>query len=65
VGDRLVQYYAFAKRKGGLALQMKLAMRTCMAEPRAAEAADSPENLKKFYDALRLLVGDDPGIPQP
>jgi hypothetical protein len=65
VGDRLVRYYEYAKRKGGLALQMKLAMRTLMSEPKAAEAPDSPEHLKKFYDALRLLTGDDPNLPLP
>jgi hypothetical protein len=65
VGNRLVQYYEYAKRKGGLALQMKLAMRTCLSEPKAALAPDSPENLKRFYDALRSLVGDDPNLPLP
>ncbi len=65
MGDRLVQYYAYAKRKGGLALQMKLAMRTLMSEPKAAVAPDSPESIKKFYEALRLLTGGDPNIPPP
>ncbi len=65
MGERLVQYYAYAKRKGGLSLQMKLAMRTLMSEPKAALAPDSPENLQKFYDALRLLTGSDPGLPLP
>jgi hypothetical protein len=65
VGDRLASYYAFAKEKGGLALQIKLAVRTCMAEPKARTAPDSPENLQKFYDALVFLLGPDPTIPGP
>lgn len=65
VGARLVGYYAYAKGKGGLALQVKLAVKTSMAEPRAAVAPDSPENLKRFYDALVQLVGADPEIPFP
>jgi hypothetical protein len=65
VGERLVRYYAFARARGGLALQIKLAVKTSMAEPRAAAAPDSPENLKKFHDALVTLVGQDPDLPKP
>ena len=65
MGARLVAYYAYAKAKGGLPLQIKLAVRTSMAEPKAAAAPDSPENLKRFYDALLDFVGPDPELPHP
>jgi hypothetical protein len=36
-----------------------------MALPEATAAPDSAENVAKFYDALRELVGDDPRMPKP
>jgi hypothetical protein len=65
MGERLVEYYEYAGNKGQLLLQIKLAMKTCMALPDAKVAPDSPENVAMFYDALRELVGDDPAIPKP
>ena len=65
MGAKLVQYYEFARQRGGLALQVKLAMLTCLAQPRAAEAPDSPENVRRFFGAMRQLLGDDPAIPRP
>lgn len=65
MGAQLVRYYAFAKAKGGLALQIKLAVKTSMAEPRAAAAPDTPENLRRFHAALLELVGPDPDLPKP
>jgi hypothetical protein len=65
VGTRLLEYYVYAKRRGGLALQMKLAMRTLLSEPKAALAPDSPGNVRLFYEALRELLPDDPKIPPP
>lgn len=65
MGERLVRYYAYAKARGGLSLQIKLAVSTRMAEPKAAAAPDSPENLKLFYDALVSVLGRDPTIPEP
>jgi len=65
MGEKLVEYYEYAGRKGQLLLQIKLAMKTCMALPEAKNAPDSAENVAKFYDALRELVGDDPKMPKP
>jgi len=65
MGERLVEYYEYAGKKGQLLLQIKLAMKTCMALPEAKTAPDSAENVAKFYDALRELVGDDPRMPRP
>jgi hypothetical protein len=65
MGEKLVEYYDYAGRKGQLLLQIKLAMKTCMALPEAKSAPDSAENVSKFYDALRELVGDDPRMPKP
>ena len=65
MGEKLVEYYDYAGRKGQLLLQIKLAMKTCMALPEAKIAPDTTENVRKFYDALRELVGNDPYIPRP
>ena len=65
MGEKLVEYYEYAAQKGQLLLQIKLAMKTCMALPDAKAAPDSAENVAKFYNALRDLVGDDPRIPKP
>jgi len=65
MGEKLVEFYEYAGKKGQLLLQIKLAMKTCMALPEAKSAPDTAENVSKFYDALRELVGDDPRMPKP
>jgi hypothetical protein len=65
MGQKLIRYYDFAKQKGGLSLQVKLAMKTSMSQPQALTAPDSPDNLRRFYTTLVELVGNDPGIPKP
>jgi hypothetical protein len=65
MGAKLVSYYALAKARGGLALQLKLAMRTTMSQPNAEAAPDSPENLAMFYTALRELLPEETLIPIP
>lgn len=62
MAERLKRYYQFAYEKGGMAMQIKLAMRTGMAQPIAEKAADSPENLERFEKALTELL---PGVPLP
>lgn len=59
MGVILARYFAVAKKKGGLPLQIKLAMRTGISEPRALEMPDSSENLARFDAALDELVGYD------
>jgi hypothetical protein len=65
MGAKLVSYYQYAARKGGLPLQMKLAMKTGMSQPKAMEQADTPEALKTFYTVMKELAGNDPEIPMP
>lgn len=65
MGARLVSYYSFAKEKGGIALQFKLAMKTTMSQPNAEAAPDTPENMQKFYAALKELLPGEAGIPKP
>lgn len=63
MAEKLRHYFAIAKQRGGLPLQIKLAMRTTMSEPRAAAAPDTPANLQLFVDALRELLGDQ-NVPE-
>jgi hypothetical protein len=64
VGSGLIGYYHYAYQRGGLVLQIKLAMRTKLAEPDAAARPDTPELLRRFHDVLVELLGDDPPIPR-
>jgi hypothetical protein len=52
MGSKLSKFYDEAQQLGGASAQMKLAMLTLMSARKAAEAEDSPENLKKFSDAM-------------
>ncbi len=65
MGARLVSYYQFAKDKGGIALQLKLAMKTAMSQVNAESAPDSPQNLALFYKALQDLLPGEVAIPRP
>lgn len=55
MGGQLVAFFDKANSKGGLQGQVKLAMLTKMSKQAAADAADSPENIKMFEDALGQL----------
>jgi hypothetical protein len=57
MGQKLVKYYELVSQKGGLQAKMRLAMKTAISSEKAASADDSPENLAKFYDAVRELLG--------
>jgi hypothetical protein len=59
MAEKLLKYYELVGAKGGLQAQMRLAMKTNMAMSRAKEAPDSAENLEKFYEAVREIVGSD------
>ncbi len=65
MGSKLVQYFEFAKQKGGMLLQVKLALKTGIAQPTAAREQDSLANMNLFYKALKELLHDDPSIPRP
>jgi hypothetical protein len=56
MGKRLVTYYDLAYQKGGLVLQLKLAMKTLVPSNKAAELPDTAENLDLFRKALEELL---------
>jgi hypothetical protein len=62
MAEKLVFYYALAKERGGIGMQLRLALRTGMALPVAAKVPDTPEALAKFRMALNELL---PGEPLP
>ena len=55
MGAVLTSYFDKAKAAGGLSAQVKFAMLTKMSSDQAAQAADSPENIKLFEEALKKL----------
>jgi hypothetical protein len=55
MGAKLAAYFEKAKRQGGLEAQVKLAMLTKLSQKAAAEAPDSPENIKRFEEAMVRL----------
>lgn len=57
MGAKLLTYYAFAKEQGGALFQMRLAVATGLPSTRAGDAPDSPENIKKFQDAVFQVTG--------
>jgi hypothetical protein len=57
MGQKLVKYYELVAEKGGLQAKMRLAMKTAISSEKAAAADDSPENLTKFYNVVRELIG--------
>jgi hypothetical protein len=57
MGQKLAKAYQLAKENGGLAAQMRLAMKGGMAEDKAVTAPDSPELVKKFEAALSEILG--------
>lgn len=62
MGAKLVQYYELVGKKDGLVSRMRMAMKTGIPSDAAAGAPDSPENLTKFYEAAKEILG--PGAPQ-
>jgi hypothetical protein len=59
MGDKLVKYYELVSAKGGMQAKMRLAMKTAIPSTRALEQPDSAENLQKFYEAARDILGAD------
>jgi hypothetical protein len=55
MGAKLVQIFADAEKLGGLKAKMRLAMITKISSAAAASAPDSPDNIKKFTDAVHEL----------
>lgn len=52
MADRLVKFYEEAEQLGGFKAKMRLAILTTIANTKAASEPDSPENIKKFENAM-------------
>lgn len=59
MAQKLVRYYEFAEKAGGLMARMRVAMITGISSSKAAEAPDSPENIEKFKQAIKEATGQD------
>jgi hypothetical protein len=57
MGERLIRYYKHMADEMGLAARLVLARKTGIPSAKAALEPDSPENLKKFRDAIELITG--------
>lgn len=59
MGDKLSKLYEFTKANGGLAAQMRLAMKTGVSSDKAGAAPDSPDVIAKFKAAIKEITGKD------
>ena len=59
MGAKLLQFYDHVKQAGGAQATMRLAMKTGVPSTKAADAEDSPENLKKFAEAVKEITGQE------
>jgi hypothetical protein len=55
MGVKLTEIYEEAQKEFGAMGRMKMAMLTLLSSSKAANAPDSPENIKLFRDALVKL----------
>ncbi len=62
MAQKLTQFYELIKAHGGMQSQMRLAMKTGLANTKAAAEPDSPENLAKFKAAFKEITGKDAPI---
>ncbi len=58
MGERLIQLYAVAGERLGLQGKMSLARETKIPSTRAATEPDTPENIKRFEEAILKLTGE-------
>jgi hypothetical protein len=59
----MVKYYDYAMQKGGITLQMRLAIKTGVTSGNAKTAPDTPDQVAKFQSVLKELL-NDPNIPR-
>ena len=59
MGKKLVQYYQIVEEKAGFVGKVQLAMKTGIPSQDAQFKADSPENLLKFKEMLKEILGED------
>ncbi len=55
MGQKLMSYFEKAGEMGGLMAKMRLAVLSGIASAQAMQTPDSPENIKKFEDAIREI----------
>ncbi len=55
MADKLLQYYADAKKIGGLKAQMRLAIITKIPSSKASSEPDTPDNINAFEAGLREI----------
>jgi len=63
MGNRLLEYFALAESKGGMAAKMRLAIKTGVPSTEAAQTAETPELIDKFKRALTDILGAGVRIP--
>jgi len=59
MGQKLVKYYEFAAKNGGLPVQMRIAMATGVTSANAATVPDTPDVIEKFKNAIKQITGKD------
>ncbi|MCX7909472.1 MAG: hypothetical protein N2560_08160 [Ignavibacteria bacterium] len=55
MAEKLLEFYEKAYKLGGLKAQMRLALLTLIPSPKAKTEPDSPENIKKFENAMKEI----------
>ena len=56
MGEKLVKYYDYAKKKGGLVARMRLAMKSGLSPKEAAKIEDTPERMARFKEMLAEIL---------
>ncbi len=59
MGKKLAEYYQVVEEKAGLVGKVRLAMMTGIPSQTARFEPDSPENLLKFKQKLKEILGED------
>ena len=63
MGQKLLRYYEIVgKEGGGLPAQMRLAMKTCVSQEKAASEPDSTELLGRFQSAVKDILGKEVSV---
>lgn len=55
MAEKILQFYEEAGKMGGLKAKMRLAVLTDLPSSKAASTPDSPDNVKKFEQAMQEL----------
>jgi hypothetical protein len=63
MAEKIVKYFEFAQSRGGVALKVKLAMKSTITSVTASSFPDSADNIQRIRSALaELLPGEN--IPE-